>query len=144
MDLTKRLVLGTENDIHNLQIASRFLKEMKIWHEWREYISRTKYSNNWWKINYSILEIFDRVNFTKFLKDRGLLPRNNGLIFVSELFKIFLHVNNVELFSDIEDILQHFKKHTILEKITISFPSFQFLLENGYIDRWRKIKEAKR
>lgn len=142
MASTKKLVLDTENDIHNFQIASRFLKEMKIWYEWREYISRTKYSNNWWKINYSILEIFDRVSFTKFLKDRGLLP--NGLIFVSELFKIFLHVNNVELFSDIEDILQHFKKYTILEKITISFPSFQFLLENGYIDRWRKIKEAKR
>ena len=142
MASTKKLVLGTENDIHSLQIASRFLKEMKIWYEWREYISRTKYNNNWWKCKYGILEIFERVSFTIFLKDRGLLPRNN-LIFVSELFKIFLHVNNVELFSDIEDILQHFKEYTRLEKYTISFTSFQFLLENGYIDRWRKIKEAR-
>lgn len=141
MASTRKSVLGTENDEDSFHFASRFLKELKLWYEWREYISHTKWATNWWKVENS-LEIFGRCNFSQYLKNRGKLPRE---VFVMNLYKVFLYYQGFEN-PIVKMVINKMISYDWNRIHPFNFMGIDaavfYLKEKGYLDRWKRIQDA--
>ena len=137
MDLTKKSALGTESDIRNLCIVSRFLKEMKLWRLWKEYIPKTELNGRWWKGAISPMIILARVDFTVFLKRRNKLPSN---VFITDLFRVFLYYLGVKD-SIIKQIIYKYEQVDWYSYNACNIPILEtavlHLKRNGYLDKWR-------
>jgi hypothetical protein len=141
MASTRKSVLGTENDEDSFCFASRFLKELKIWYEWREYISHTQWASNWWKVDRP-LEVFGRVNFSQYLKDRGKLPKN---VFVMDLYKVFLYYQGLN-YPVVKMVINKMISYdwSIIKRFSLVGldAAVFYLKEKGYLDRWERMKNA--
>ena len=137
MDSTRKLVLGTENDVRVFNTINRFIKELGFWVEWKRYLAFNGVTD-WWK--YSPTWVFNTGNFHWWAK----LP--NGVYF-SDLFRIFLYFfvkdllkksigSELAYMSIIRNIEHDIDYRLVLTPTDSLRRAFIYLNERGYINIW--------
>ena len=134
MDLTKRLALGTEDNIKHAEAAMRFLKETNTLIEWLEYTKDVRFRRfttkdgvvEWWKVKptQACTSVFGEHNFGYFLKN---VKHNFTTDNFTACFTVFIYMN----YDD--DVID---KYRLLERRDIdSMSYFRGTIDKYYITR---------
>jgi len=137
MDSTRKSALGTENEIKLFNTINRFIKELRFWIEWKQYLSFNGVTD-WWK--YSPTWVFNTGNFHYWAK----LPRG---VYFSDLFRIFLYFFDRDLLkksigsefaymSIIRNIEHDIDYRLVLAPTDSLRRAFIYLDKKGYINIW--------